>query len=207
VALSLAKRLRNIWDIVSHPSWLLDVPLLGRPMTFGNLEAAVPGARTPGSFRRWVDEQWDASVTWQDLAWVRKHWHGKLVLKGILDADDAVRAADAGADAIIVSNHGGRQLDDVPATAHALPKVVERVGARLDVLVDSGIRSGLDIVKMLALGAKACLLGRAWAYAVAASGQAGVAHTLQILRDEMTVAMALTGNRRISELGAVTLDR
>jgi L-lactate dehydrogenase (cytochrome) len=207
VALSNAKRLRSIWDIMSHSRWLLDVPLLGRPMTFGNLEAAVPDARTPGKYRQWVDEQFDASVTWDDLAWVRKHWPGKLVLKGILDAEDAVRAADCGADGIVVSNHGGRQLDDVAATAAVLPKVARRVGDKLDVLVDGGIRSGLDIVKMLALGAKACLLGRAWAYAVAANGQAGVAHLLQVLRKEMMVAMALTGNCQLSELGDHTLDR
>jgi L-lactate dehydrogenase (cytochrome) len=205
VALSGGNRLRSVWDIVAHPRWLLDVPLRGRPLTFGNLEAAVPDARTPGQFSRWVGEQWDAGVTWEDLAWVREHWPGKLVLKGILDTEDAARAADSGADGIVVSNHGGRQLDDVDATARVLPTVARRVGEHLDVLVDGGIRSGLDIVKMLALGAKACLLGRAWAYAVAAGGQVGVAHVLQVLRDEMTVAMALTGNRRLSELGDLTL--
>jgi L-lactate dehydrogenase (cytochrome) len=204
--LSIGARVRNTLDLLSHPRWFIDVPIRGRPLTFGNLEAAVPGARSPSNFRQWVDAQWDASVTWSDLAWVREHWRGKLVLKGVLDPEDAARAVDAGVDGIVVSNHGGRQLDDVDATARVLPKIANRVGDQLAVLVDGGIRSGLDVVKMLALGAKACLLGRAWAYAVAARGQGGVAHVLEILRSEMTTAMALTGNSRLSELDHHTLD-
>ena len=138
---------------------------------------------------------------------MRKHWPGKVVLKGILDVEDARRAVDVGADAIVVSNHGGRQLDDVRSTAAALPPIAEAVGSELEVLVDGGIRSGLDVVKMLSLGAKACLLGRAWAYAVAGGGEAGVAHVLQIIREEMNVAMALTGKRSLEELGPDVLDR
>ena len=207
VRLTLTQRLRKTWDLLSHPGWLFDILLRGRPLTFGNLEAAVPGARSPTAFKRWVDAQWDASVTWEDLAWVRKHWSGTLVLKGILDAEDARRAADAGVDGIVVSNHGGRQLDDVDATARVLPKVVRSVGDRLPVLVDGGVRSGLDVVKMLSLGARAVMLGRAWAYAVAAAGEAGVSHVLSLLREEMTVAMALTGRRSLAELGEATLDR
>jgi L-lactate dehydrogenase (cytochrome) len=200
VQLSTPKRVRMLCDVLSHPRWLLDVWLRGRPLTFGNLEAAVPGARMPGNFRHWVDSQWDASVTWEDLAWVRRHWAGKIVVKGILDAQDARRAADAGMDGIIVSNHGGRQLDDVDATARVLPKIARSVGDRVPVLVDGGIRSGLDVVKMLALGARACLLGRAWAYAVAAAGEAGVTHVLSLMRDEMKVALALTGSSKLSDL-------
>jgi L-lactate dehydrogenase (cytochrome) len=200
-------RLRNAWDLFSHVRWVADVPLRGRPLTFGNLEAAVPGARSPSNFRQWVDAQWDASVTWEDLAWVRAHWRGKLVLKGVLDPEDAARAVDAGADGIVVSNHGGRQLDDVQATARVLPAIARRVGDQLTVLVDGGVRSGLDVVKMLASGAKACLLGRAWAYAVAARGQRGVEQVLDIIRKEMLTAMALTGNSRLSELGEQTLER
>lgn len=205
--LSTGGRIRNVIDLLSHPRWLVDVRFRGKPLTFGNLEAAVPGARTPSKFRQWVDAQWDPSVTWDDLAWVREHWRGKLVLKGVLDAEDAARAVDAGVDGIVVSNHGGRQLDDVDATARALPKIVARVGDQLTVLVDGGIRSGLDVVKLIALGAKACLVGRAWAYAVAARGGEGVAHVLDIVRGEMTTAMALTGNNRLSELNHLTLDR
>jgi L-lactate dehydrogenase (cytochrome) len=203
----LTKRLVRAWDIASHTRWLMDVAIRGKPLTFGNLEAAVPGARNPAQFKDWVDGQFDPSVTWDDLAWVRKHWKGKLVLKGILDVEDARRAADVGADGIVVSNHGGRQLDDVRSTASALPPIAETVGDRLEVMVDGGIRSGLDVVKMLSLGAKACMLGRAWTYAVAGGGEDGVAHILRIIREEMNVAMALAGKTRLSDLGPEVLDR
>jgi L-lactate dehydrogenase (cytochrome) len=200
-------KLRRVWDIASHVGWIADVAIGGKPLTFGNLEAAVPGARSPQGFKDWVDSQFDPSVQWDDLAWVRKHWDGKLILKGILDVEDAKQAADAGADAVVVSNHGGRQLDDVRSSVSALPPIAEAVGDQLEVLVDGGIRSGLDVVKMLALGAKACLIGRAWTYAVAGGGQEGVAHILRIMREEMNVAMALTGNRRLDELTPDVLDR
>jgi len=201
-----SKKLIRTWDILSHPAWVLNVALRGKPLTFGNLEAAVPGARNPSQFKGWVDSQFDPSVTWDDLAWIRRQWPGKLVLKGILDPQDAKEAAEVGADAIVVSNHGGRQLDDVRSTASALPGIKEVVGDRLELLVDGGIHSGLDVVKMLALGAKACLLGRAWAYAVAAGGEEGVAHALRIIREEMEVAMALTGHTRLEQLGPEALD-
>jgi len=200
------KKLVRAWDILSHPSWVWDVALRGKPLTFGNLEAAVPGAGSPDQFKDWVDSQFDPSVTWGDLDWVRQHWPGKLVLKGILDPEDAKEAARVGADAIVVSNHGGRQLDEVRSTASALPEIRDAVGDRLDVFVDGGVQSGLDVVKMIALGAKACLIGRAWAYALAGGGEAGVAHVLRIIRDEMKVAMALTGNRRVEALGTDALD-
>jgi L-lactate dehydrogenase (cytochrome) len=200
------KKLVRTWDLLSHPSWVWDVAMRGKPLTFGNLEAAVPGASSPNQFKDWVDRQFDPSVTWSDLDWVRQHWPGKLVLKGVLDPEDAKEAARVGADAIVVSNHGGRQLDEVRSTASALPRIRDAVGDRLEILVDGGVQSGLDVVKMIALGAKACLIGRAWAYAVAGDGEAGVAHVLRIIRDEMKVAMALTGNRRVEELGPQALD-
>jgi L-lactate dehydrogenase (cytochrome) len=204
-SLPLAGRLASAWDVLSHTGWVVDVPLRGRPLTFGNLEQAVPNARTPGKFRAWVDSQWDASVTWDDLRWVRDHWKGKLVLKGILDVEDAERAAAAGVDGIVVSNHGGRQLDDVPATADVLASIAARVGDRLEVLVDGGVRSGLDVVKMLALGARACLIGRPWAYAAAAAGEAGVRHVLDIIAQEMQVAMALTAHTGVEQLTPAAL--
>lgn len=190
-------------DLISHPRWVRDVGIGGKPHTFGNLEDVVPGASSPDDFREWVDAQFDPSVTWDDLAWVREHWDGKLVLKGVLDPDDARRAVDAGVDGIVVSNHGGRQLDDTPATAAALGPVVEAVGDDLEVLVDGGVRSGLDVLKMLALGAKACLIGRAWAYAAAADGQTGVEHVLAVMRAELKVALSLAG---VPDVADVTRD-
>lgn len=200
-------KLRRAIDLATHPRWIKEVPIDGKPLTFGNLEEAVPGARTPDAFRDWVDSQFDPSVTWDDIAWVREHWSGPLALKGVLDADDARRAADAGADAVIVSNHGGRQLDSVSSTAAALPAVVDAVGDRVEVLVDGGIRTGLDVAKYLAMGARACLVGRAWAWAVAARGEQGVRHVLDVLRADLDVALALTGCTDISELDrSVLLD-
>jgi L-lactate dehydrogenase (cytochrome) len=199
--------LRRGLDLVSHPGWVRDVAMGGKPHTFGNLTDAVPGGTSPTDFREWVDAQFDPSVTWDDLAWVREHWSGKLVLKGVLDPDDARTAADHGVDGIVVSNHGGRQLDDTPSTVAALGPIVDAVGDELEVLVDGGIRSGLDVVKMLALGARACLVGRAWAWAVAGGGQAGVEHVLRTVREEMEVAMSLTGAPTIADLDPEILVR
>lgn len=195
-----AGRLARIRDLLSHPSWLADVAIGGKPLVFGNLSKAVPHARSLPAFKAWVDAQFDPSVTWKDLEWVRDNWPGKIVAKGILDAGDARMAADVGFDGIVVSNHGGRQLDGVPSTISALPAIVDAVGDRLEVLFDGGIRSGLDVVKALALGARACILGRAWAYALAGRGEAGVAHMLDILRKEMEVAMALTGSTDVRSI-------
>jgi L-lactate dehydrogenase (cytochrome) len=184
-----------------------DVAIGGRPLTFGNLEAAVPGANSPGQFKEWVDGQFDPSVTWADLSWLRSQWDGSLIVKGILDGDDAREAVAAGADGIVVSNHGGRQLDGVPSTVRALPGIVEAVGDECEVLVDGGIRSGLDVVKMMSLGARACLIGRPWAYAVAARGQSGVEHVLSIIKGEMEVALGLLGVPDVRDLDASSLDQ
>ncbi|MDK9701869.1 MAG: L-lactate dehydrogenase [Sulfuritalea sp.] len=204
-SLSFGGKLTKAWDLLSHPQWLLDVGIRGKPLTFGNLTTAVPDARSLPEFKSWVDSQFDPRVTWKDLAWVRENWPGKIVLKGILDVDDAREAAAAGADGIVVSNHGGRQLDSVAASADALPRIVDAVGDRLEVLMDGGVRSGLDVVKALALGARACMIGRAWGYAVAARGEAGVAHMLSVMRNEMKVALALCGTTDIALLGSETL--
>jgi len=192
-------------DMISHPRWIRDVALAGQPLTFGNLESAVPGARTPGAFRNWVDAQFDPSLTWDDVAWVRENWHGRFVVKGVLDPDDARRAIDVGADAVVVSNHGGRQLDSVPSTARALPDVVDAVGSQVEVLVDGGVRTGLDVVKLIALGADAVLIGRPWAWAVAARGEAGVRHMLEIIRSDLDVALALTGHRSFRSVDRAAL--
>jgi L-lactate dehydrogenase (cytochrome) len=191
---------RRKLDFASHPLWLRDVVRGGKPLTFGNLEKALPDAKVPQDFQRWVDGQFDPSVTWDDIKWLRSLWDGKIALKGILDPDDAREAIDRGADAVIVSNHGGRQLDDVPSTIRALPAIVAAVNDQCEVLMDGGIRSGLDIVKAMSLGARACLIGRPWAYAVAARGEKGVDHLLRIIRDEMRVSLGLTGVTDVHDL-------
>ncbi len=194
-----AKAMRGL-DLGIHAGWIRDVPGRGKPLTFGNLEKAVPEARSPAAFREWVDQQFDPSVTWADIAWVREHWKGPLVVKGILDPEDARRAVDAGVDGIVVSNHGGRQLDSVLSSARALPEVVDAVGDQVEVLADGGVRTGLDVVKLVALGARAVLIGRPWAWAVAGRGQAGVRHILAVLKADMDVALALTGNTSIADV-------
>jgi L-lactate dehydrogenase (cytochrome) len=191
-------KLRRAVDLVSHPGWVRDVALRGRPLTFANLENAVPGARTPEAFRDWVDSQFDPSVTWDEIAWVREHWPGRLVVKGVLDPEDARRAVNAGVDGIVVSNHGGRQLDSVPSTVRALPAVVDAVGDEVEVLADGGVRTGLDVVKMVAMGARAVLVGRAWAWAVAARGEAGVRHVLDVMKADIDTALALTGQTSLA---------
>ena len=193
-------KIRRGVDLVSHPGWVRDVPIGGRPLTFGNLEKAIPDARTPAAFREWVDEQFDPSVTWDDVAWVRDNWPGRLVVKGVLDPEDARRAADVGVDGIVVSNHGGRQLDAVPSTARALPDIAEAVGDQVEVLADGGVRNGLDVVKMVAMGARAVLIGRAWAWAVAARGERGVRHVLRVMKADIDTALGLTGQTSIADV-------
>jgi L-lactate dehydrogenase (cytochrome) len=200
-------KLRRGLDLLSHPGWIRRVALGGRPLTFGNLENAVPGARSPAAFKEWVDSQFDPSVTWDDVAWVRDNWKGKLVVKGVLDPEDARRAADAGVDGIVVSNHGGRQLDSVPSTTRALPDVADAVGDRVEVLADGGVRNGLDVVKMTALGARAVLVGRPWAWAVAARGQSGVRHVLAVIKADIDTALGLTGQTSIAGLDRSALYR
>ncbi len=202
---SARAKVRRALDLVSHPGWLRSVAIGGKPLTFGNLAEVVPGAKTPEDFKEWVDAQFDPSVTWDDIAWVRENWKGKLVVKGVLDPEDARRAVDAGVDGLVVSNHGGRQLDSVNSTAAALPAVAEAVGGNTEVLADGGVRTGLDMVKMLALGARAVIIGRAWAWAVAARGEQGVSHMLEVLRSDADVALALTGSNSVSDLGPDSL--
>jgi L-lactate dehydrogenase (cytochrome) len=198
--ISRTKRLRRGADLFTHTTWVRDVALGGRPLTFGNLEKALPDATVPGDFQGWVASQFDPSVTWNDLAWLREHWRGKIALKGILDVDDAREALERGVDAVIVSNHGGRQLDDVPSSIRSLPGIADAVGSSCEVLMDGGIRSGLDVVKAMSMGARACLIGRPWAYAVAARGEKGVDHVLRIFQSEMMVTLGLTGVNDVADL-------
>jgi L-lactate dehydrogenase (cytochrome) len=198
---------RRMAQLLARPEWLWDVGLYGRPHSLGNLEPIV-GRRAPLSdFQAWIHANFDPSVSWKDVEWVRGQWNGPLIIKGILDPDDAREAAQSGADAIVVSNHGGRQLDGVLSTARALPPIAEAIGGRLPILVDGGIRSGLDVVRMVALGADFVLLGRAWAYALAAAGGAGVSHALKLIEAEMRVAMALTACTSIGAIDGDTLER
>ena len=191
---------RRTAQLLARPGWLWDVGIHGRPHSLGNLEPIV-GKRAPLSdFQAWIHANFDPSVSWKDVEWVRDRWSGPLILKGILDPDDAREATKTGANGIVVSNHGGRQLDGVLSTARALPPIVEAIGGHLPVLVDGGVRSGLDVVRMLALGANFVLLGRAWAYALAAAGGAGVTHALKLIEAEMRVAMALTGTISVPQL-------
>jgi L-lactate dehydrogenase (cytochrome) len=191
---------RRFMQAAARPHWALDVGLRGRPHSLGNVSPVLAGKTGLEDFFAWMRANFDPSVTWKDLDWVRARWRGPLIIKGILDREDARAAADVGADGIVVSNHGGRQLDGVPSTARALPPIADAVGSRLTVLADGGVRSGLDVVRMLGLGARGVLLGRAWAYALGARGGAGVAHVLELIAAEMRVAMALTGVRSIGSI-------
>jgi L-lactate dehydrogenase (cytochrome) len=199
--------LRRTWQGALRPGWAWDVGICGRPHSLGNVAPVLAGNSGIEDFFAWMRNNFDPSVTWRDLEFIRNEWSGPLIIKGILDPDDARLAADLGADGIVVSNHGGRQLDGVPATAEALPTIVEAVGERLTVLADGGVRTGLDVVRMLALGAKGVLLGRAWAYALGARGQQGVEHMLQLIEAEMRVAMALTGVTSVAAIDADALAR
>jgi L-lactate dehydrogenase (cytochrome) len=196
-----AARLRRSLEILRHPGWAWDVGVRGRPHVLGNFAAAMPEGAGLAQFTAWVSRNFDPSISWDDLAWIKDRWKGRLVLKGMMDPDDARRAVDVGADAIVVSNHGGRQLDGAPSTIQALPAVVDAVEGRLEVLLDGGVRSGLDILRALALGARGVLIGRAWAFALAARGGAGVGEMLAMLRQELLVAMALTGQRDVGSVG------
>jgi L-lactate dehydrogenase (cytochrome) len=198
---------RRMLELLSRPRWLWDVGIRGRPHSLGNLEKVVGKEAVLSDFQAWIHANFDASVSWKDAEWVRKQWSGPLIIKGILDPEDARQAAASGADAIVVSNHGGRQLDGTISTARALPPIVDAIGGRVPVLADGGVRSGLDVVRMLALGADFVFLGRAWAYALAAAGGSGVAHVLKLLDSEMRVAMALTGVTSIADIDGDILER
>lgn len=199
--------LRRIGQAFTHPRWALDVGLRGRPHDLGNISAYRGHPTGLADYIGWLGANFDPSICWKDLEWIRAFWKGPMVIKGILDADDARDAVSFGADGIVVSNHGGRQLDGVLSTARALPVIADAVQGDLKILVDSGVRSGLDVVRMLALGADTVMLGRAFIYALATHGQAGVANLLDLVAREMRVAMTLTGARRISDIGADCLVR
>ncbi len=192
--------LRNAWDIATKPIWALRV-LFGKRRTFGNLVGRIGGSSGINTLAEWTATQFDPSANWRDVEWVRSRWPGKLILKGVLDAEDARLAVAAGADAIVVSNHGGRQLDGAPSSISVLSEIVDAVGGRCEVMFDGGVRSGQDIAKALALGARGALIGKAFLYALSAGGEAGVTRALDIMRNELRVTLALTGTSRIDAVG------
>jgi L-lactate dehydrogenase (cytochrome) len=192
-------KLGNIIDIATKPAWAVSI-LRGKRKTFGNLAGHVRGMENVNSLAQWIAGQFDPALSWKDVEWVRSLWPGKLILKGILDVEDARIAARTGASALVVSNHGGRQLDGAPSSISALPKVVEAVGDEVEVLFDGGIRSGQDVVRALAHGARACMIGRSYVYGLGAGGEAGVARAIAILASELDVTMALCGVRSVREI-------
>jgi L-lactate dehydrogenase (cytochrome) len=196
----LRSRIRRLLQAMGKPRWAWDVGVRGRPHSLGNIAHLFDRQTGLLDFLKWSGRNFDGSLTWKDIEGLRAQWPGKFVIKGILDPEDARAAAESGVDGIVVSNHGGRQLDGVLSSARALPAIADAVGDRLTILADGGVRSGLDVVRMLALGADGVLLGRAWAYALAARGGTGVAQLLEIIEAEMRVAMALTGAASIPQI-------
>jgi L-lactate dehydrogenase (cytochrome) len=203
--LSAAGQVGRAVDGLAHPAWLWDVYLCGRPHAFGNVAEAVAGQGGFAAFWPWFKQAQQVALTPDDIAWVRENWPGRLVIKGVLDPEDARLAVQAGADGQIVSNHGGRQLDSALSTIRALPRVVEAVDGRAAVLMDGGVRNGEDILKALALGAQACLIGRPWVWGLAARGESGVAHVLDLFRKQLTTAMILAGCDDVREAGVKLL--
>src|SRR5271168_2377269 len=192
-------RINNLIDIATKPAWALGV-LRGKRKTFGNIAGHYPGMSGLTVLSKWVSEQFDPTLSWKDVEWVKSLWPGKLILKGILDVEDARIAAKTGAAALVVSNHGGRQLDGAPSSISMLPSIVDALGGDIEVMFDGGIRSGQDVLRALALGARACMSGRAYIYGLGAGGQAGVARAIEIIRSELDVSMALTGVTSIADI-------
>ncbi len=191
---------KHIWQMATRPGWCLN--MLGtQRRTFRNIVGHAKGVGDLSSLSSWTNEQFDPKLSWNDVAWIKNRWGGKLILKGILDPEDALRAAETGADALIVSNHGGRQLDGAVSSISALPKIVDAVGDKIEVHMDGGIRSGQDVLKAIALGAKGTYIGRPFLYGLGAMGEAGVTKALEIIRKEMDVTMALCGRRQITDIG------
>ena len=192
-------RIKNIIDIGTKPAWLWSI-LNAKSWTFGNLAGHVKGMEKINQLAAWTNQQFDPALNWKDVEWIKSIWPGKMIIKGILDVDDARTAVKLGADAIVVSNHGGRQLDGAPSSISMLPGIADAVGNDIEVLFDGGVRTGADILRALALGARACLIGRAYVYGLGALGGPGVARAIDILKKELDIAMALTGTNNISEI-------
>jgi L-lactate dehydrogenase (cytochrome) len=195
-----ALKVRNLINMATKPGWVFSV-LSGKRWTFGNLDGHVKGMEGVRSLAQWVATQFDDTLNWKDVEWIRSLWPGKLIIKGILDVQDAKLAAETGATALVVSNHGGRQLDGAASAISMLPKVADAVGSEIEVMFDGGIRTGQDVLRALALGARGCLIGRAYIFGLGAGGEAGVAKAIDIIRKELDVSMALTGVKHVHEIG------
>ncbi len=192
-------RIKNIIDIATKPAWALSVAR-GKRKTFGNIAGHISGMENVNVLSKWISGQFDPALNWKDVEWIASQWSGKLILKGILDVDDARIAAKTGAAAIVVSNHGGRQLDGALSSIAALPPIVDALGSQIEIMFDGGIRSGQDVMRAIALGARSCMSGRAYIYGLGAGGQAGVARAIEVIRNELDVSMALTGVTSIAEI-------
>ena len=203
---TLKAKLGKARQLATRPGWIRDVGLRGKPHTIGNLADVVPDPTDLNAYKAWIDTQFDPSVTWKDIEWLRRIWDGKLYIKGVLEADDARAAAGVGADGVVVSNHGGRQLDGVASSIAKLPGVVAAVGDRVEVLLDGGVRSGIDVLRAVALGARGVLIGRPWVWAAAGAGQQGLEDLLEVFHRELQTAMALTGVSRIADAGSELID-
>lgn len=199
--------LRRMWQAVTHPAWAWDVGVNGRPHDLGNISRYRGNPTGLADYIGWLGSNFDPSISWKDLEWIREFWDGPMIIKGILDPEDARDAVTFGADGIVVSNHGGRQLDGVLSSTRALPAIADAVKGELAILADSGIRNGLDVVRMIALGADTVLLGRAYIYALAVAGGAGVSNLLELIEKEMRVAMVLTGAKSIAQITGDSLVR
>jgi len=197
-------RLDTLLDIATKPRWALSV-LRGKRKSFGNISGHVAGMENVNSLSTWISGQFDPALNWKDVEWVAGLWGGKLILKGILDVEDARIAVKTGAAALIVSNHGGRQLDGAPSSISMLPKIADAVGSDIEVMFDGGIRSGQDVFRALALGARSCMSGRAYIYGLGAGGEAGVARAIEIIKNELDVTMALTGTKSVGDIGRDSL--
>lgn len=193
-------------QLLARPSWIYDVAIKGRPLSFGNLTECVANPNDLNAFKAFIDTQFDPTVTWKDIAWLRSHWKGKLIIKGVMEVKDAQAAVDAGADAVLISNHGGRQLDGAASSISKLPDIVNAVGSKVPVYMDGGVRNGIDVIKAIALGAKGVFIGRSWVYALAARGESGLVDLLNVYQREMAVAMALMGVNKVSDITSDLID-
>lgn len=203
----LTGKLSQLAQIVTSPLWAVDVGLRGKPHNFGNLREVVPDPDDLNAYKSFIDSQFDPTVTWKDIAWLRSVWQGRILIKGVLEADDARAAVDNGADGVVVSNHGGRQLDGVASSISKLAGVAAAVGEQAEVYLDGGVRSGIDVVKAVALGARGVLIGRPWVYAMAGCGEDGVVDMLELFRREIATAMALMGVTSIDEITSDLIER